>query len=206
MEKIFAYQDKKVRTIIKDGEPLFCLADVSDVLGLTNAYRQAARNIKGVHDVHTLTSGGSQSIKYISEPVLYRLIFRSTKLEAQAFQDWVFDVVLPAIRKTGKYEIPKHLKIESTEKRKELTDAWKESGIEKPWQYGSLTKEEYKNLGFPEDLRKPDMNQDQIMILMALETFEKVNLHFNKKHGYLECRESLKTTSEIVNSIKSLEK
>lgn len=49
------------------------------------------------------TSGGIQKLKFINEPNLYRIIFRSNKPEALRFQDWVFQDVLPEIRKTGSY-------------------------------------------------------------------------------------------------------
>lgn len=54
----------------------------------------------------TLTDGGNQDLVFISEPNLYRVIFRSNKPEAKTFQDWVFNDVLPAIRKTGQYQKP----------------------------------------------------------------------------------------------------
>lgn len=44
--------------------------------------------------------------RYVNEPGLYRLIGRSTMDKAEAFQDWVYEVVLPSIRKTGSYSVP----------------------------------------------------------------------------------------------------
>ena len=191
------YNGRSVRTVEIDGKPFFRLSDVGMILDLSNPYRYEFIK-KGSRTVTILTDGGPQSISYINEPTLYRLIFKSRKQEAEAFQDWVFETVLPAIRSTGKYQIPKEIREESTEKRKELTDAWKESGINERWQYGTLTKEEYERLGFPDGLRKPSMTRDQLMVLMALETFERVNLHFNRKRGFLECRDSLRSTARII--------
>ncbi|BDE24771.1 hypothetical protein OCUAc20_32710 [Acinetobacter baumannii] len=54
-------------------------------------------------DYHTPTNGGIQKLKFINEPNLYRIIFRSNKTEALNFQNWVFAEVLPSIRKTGSY-------------------------------------------------------------------------------------------------------
>jgi len=194
------YKGKDVRTVLIDGEPFFRLSDVGEILEVTNPYRYDFVK-KGSRTVTTLTNGGNQSIIYINEPSLYRIIFKSRKKEAVQFQDWVFETVLPSIRKTGKYSIPIEIRSESTEKRKELTDAWKESGIEHRWQYGALTNEEYSQLGFPDGIKKPMMNKDQILALMALETLERVNLHFNNRKGFLECKNSLKTTSKIVNQL-----
>lgn len=51
----------------------------------------------------TLTSGGNQTLQYINERNLYRLIMRSRLDSAERFQDWVEGEILPTIRKTGSY-------------------------------------------------------------------------------------------------------
>lgn len=85
-------------------EALFCLADVCAALSLTNPRVVKTRlNQKGVSSVYTLTEGGRQNLTFIDEPNLYRCIFQSRKKEAEAFQDWVVEEVLPTIRKTGGY-------------------------------------------------------------------------------------------------------
>ena len=102
----FNFKNHQVRTAIKDdGEPLFCLADVSVILGIQNANQIVAKQLdeKGVYKIYTPTNGGTQQITFISEPNLYRVIFRSNKAEAVKFQNWVFNDVLPTIRKTGSY-------------------------------------------------------------------------------------------------------
>ena len=58
---------------------------------------------RGVEKIPTPTKGGIQNITFVNEPNLYRVIFRSNKAEARQFQDWVFNEVLPTIRKTGSY-------------------------------------------------------------------------------------------------------
>lgn len=95
-----------VRIQVIDGEPWFCLKDVCEVLTIANPRRVAAEilDTQGVRKTDTLTNGGQQQIAFINEPNLYRVIFRSNKLEAKQFQDWVFNEVLPTIRKTGRYE------------------------------------------------------------------------------------------------------
>lgn len=57
----------------------------------------------GVTICHLPTKSGNQDLVFINEPNLYRLIFRSNKPQAQAFADWVYSEVLPAIRRTGCY-------------------------------------------------------------------------------------------------------
>ncbi|MGL9720662.1 BRO-N domain-containing protein [Symbiopectobacterium sp.] len=97
-----------VRVQIVDGAPWFCLKDVCEVLNIENHRDLMAKqlNDQGVDKIYTLTEGGKQKLVYVNEPNLYRVIFRSNKPEAKQFQDWVFNEVLPSIRKTGKYEHP----------------------------------------------------------------------------------------------------
>ncbi|WP_409968482.1 BRO family protein [Bengtsoniella intestinalis] len=99
----------KVRTMVEDGTVLFCANDVANVLGYTNARDAMRRHCKGVVKHDTLTEGGIQSLSFIPEPDVYRLIFRSKLPAAQAFEQWVVEVVLPTIRKTGEYAVTKKL-------------------------------------------------------------------------------------------------
>ncbi|HCA3882453.1 TPA: hypothetical protein MPK85_003095 [Salmonella enterica] len=96
-----------IRTVLIDSEPWFCLKDVCEILSVDRTSR-LLRDLdkKGLADCHTLTIGGKQRLTFINEPNLYRVIFRSNKPEARQFQVWVFNEVLPAIRKTGRYQHP----------------------------------------------------------------------------------------------------
>lgn len=102
--QIFNYQSNEVRTIMKDGEPWFCLKDVCAVLGITK-YRDVATRLdpdeRGSFRVDTL--GGTQEMTFINESGLYNVILRSDKPEARPFRKWVTSKVLPTIRKTGQY-------------------------------------------------------------------------------------------------------
>ncbi|MBC6675262.1 MAG: hypothetical protein H9L35_03240 [Acinetobacter sp.] len=102
---IFNFNEHGVRIAFDvNGQPLFCLPDVGQALDIKNATASRFRlNPKGVHEMYTLTSGGTQKLTFISEENLYRIVFRSTKPEALNFQNWVFAEVLPSIRKTGSY-------------------------------------------------------------------------------------------------------
>lgn len=103
----FSFQEThNVRIQIIDSEPWFCLRDVCDVLSIVNSRRVTAEilDLKGVRKTDTPTKGGNQLLTFVNEPNLYRVIFRSNKPEAKQFQDWVFNDVLPSIRKTGKYD------------------------------------------------------------------------------------------------------
>lgn len=98
----------EVRVAEVNGVPMFCLADVCRVLEIKNSRDCKSRlNPKGVGSSDILTEGGLQQATFISEGNLYKVIFMSRKPEAEAFQDWVTDEVLPSIRKTGSYNMPK---------------------------------------------------------------------------------------------------
>lgn len=88
----------------ENGEALFCLSDVCAILSLSHVTNLRKRlKEKGCTTITVLTNGGSQNMYFIDEPNLYRCIFQSRKKEAEAFQDWVVEEVLPTIRKTGGY-------------------------------------------------------------------------------------------------------
>ena len=88
-------------------EPMFCLADVCKALEISNVGNVKQRlSEKGVRNMDTLTAGGVQSMTYINEANLYKCIFQSRKPEAEKFQDWVYEEVLPSIRKHGAYATP----------------------------------------------------------------------------------------------------
>ena len=94
-----------VRTVEQDGKVLFCGKDVAEALGYVRTADAISAHCKGVCDLPTPTGGGSQIMKYISEGDLYRLITHSKLPTAEKFERWVFDDVLPSIRKHGLYAI-----------------------------------------------------------------------------------------------------
>ncbi len=88
--------------------PMFCLSDVCKSLELGNVTALKSRlDEKGFNQIKVLTNGGYQQMFFVNEPNLYRCIFRSDKEKAKEFQDWVFNEVLPSIRKTGGYMVSK---------------------------------------------------------------------------------------------------
>ncbi|WP_249961111.1 BRO-N domain-containing protein [Histophilus somni] len=102
----FNFKSFPVRIHVLGSEPFFCLLDVASVLGLCNrSVSKFKFNPQGVEKLSTPTTSGDQEMIFINEPNLYRVIFRSNKPEAVEFQNWVFEEVLPQIRKTGKYQL-----------------------------------------------------------------------------------------------------
>ena len=96
----------EIRTIEIDGKPYFVGTDVAKALGYTYPRDAVSRHCKGVVKHDTPTSSGIQSMSYINEGDLYRLIMKSKLPSAEKFESWVMDEVLPTIRKTGSYRKP----------------------------------------------------------------------------------------------------
>lgn len=102
---LFNFGSKEVRVVTREGEPWFVAKDVADILGYGDTEAMTRRlkpNEKGyLRGVGT--SGGAQEMSILNEPGLYRAIFGSRLESAEVFKDWVFEDVLPSIRKTGTY-------------------------------------------------------------------------------------------------------
>ena len=97
-----------VRTLEEDnGTVLFCASDVAKALGYAVPRKAILDHCKGVLKRNTLTPGGEQEMSFIPESDLYRLVFSSKLPTAEKFTDWVTSEVLPSIRKTGGYMMPK---------------------------------------------------------------------------------------------------
>lgn len=94
-----------VRTLVIDGEVWFVASDVAKALGYKDATNAIKQHCKGVAKHHILTKGGTQDMNCIKESDLYRLITKSKLDSAMVFSDWVFEEVLPSIRKTGSYSM-----------------------------------------------------------------------------------------------------
>jgi anti-repressor protein len=102
---VFTYTDLEVRSVLLDDEPWFVAADICRILGLSNptmAIRPLDEDEKGLSQIET--PGGRQQMAIVNESGLYALIVRSDKPSAKPFRKWVTGEVLPAIRKTGRYE------------------------------------------------------------------------------------------------------
>ena len=98
----------EIRTVTINDEPMFCLTDICKALQLTQPSKVKERlSEKGVRSIPTLTNGGEQKLLYINESNLYKTIFQSRKESAERFTEWVTSEVLPTIRKTGGYGVPK---------------------------------------------------------------------------------------------------
>lgn len=98
----------EIRVAGTSDNPLFCLADICKAVEITNS-----RNVKNrldeedVHLVDTPTTGGMQSMVYVSEAGMYDAVLKSDSPKARPFSRWITHEVLPSIRKTGGYMVAK---------------------------------------------------------------------------------------------------
>nr|DAJ99485.1 MAG TPA: repressor domain protein [Caudoviricetes sp.] len=101
----FEFEGNKMRTSQdKSGNPLFCARDAAIILGYTNPNKAIRDHTRGERIVLPfITAGGTQEIQFITEGDLYRLIASSKLPAAQKFEKWIYDEVLPSIRRHGVY-------------------------------------------------------------------------------------------------------
>jgi len=104
----FYFQSNEIRTVTVKNEPWFVAKDICDVLDIR---WNGSQTIEFLDDDERgvgffPTPSGNQDLIIISESGLYTLIFRSNKPQAKPFRKWVTAEVLPAIRKTGSYNLP----------------------------------------------------------------------------------------------------
>ena len=101
------FEESEVRIVNHDGEILFVGADVCKALGFKNDSDAMQRHCRGVVKRYPITDalGRQQEVRVLTEPDVFRLITHSKKEKAQRFEKWVFEDVLPSIRRTGSYTV-----------------------------------------------------------------------------------------------------
>ena len=111
---VFMYKNQNVRTIEKDGDVWFAAIDICNILEIQNI----RQNVKLLDDDEKMTvcktysqtekqRGGARFMTFVSEPGMYKLIFRSNKPEAKEFTRWVTHELLPQVRSYGIYLTPR---------------------------------------------------------------------------------------------------
>lgn len=118
--QLFKFEGKEVRTLKIDGEPWFVGKDVATILGYKKTENAIATHVDEDDKTTTLIQGTGSNYKskavLINESGVYSLIFGSQLPNAKKFKHWVTSEVLPAIRKTGSYQLP-----QTPEERLKLT-------------------------------------------------------------------------------------
>ena len=101
----FEFKGNPVATVTtSEGAVLFCAKHVATALGYTNTNKAIKDHCKGITNRYPLeTAGGIQQMVFITEGDVYRLIASSKLPSAVEFEHWLFDEVVPQIRRTGGY-------------------------------------------------------------------------------------------------------
>lgn len=137
----------EIRTVEIDGNPYFVANDVANALGYSNPRKAIIDHCKGVTKRDTPTSSGVQSMSYINEGDLYRLIMKSKLPSAEKFEKWVMEDILPSIRKNGGYIVGQ----ETLSDDELLSKACRNNRIDIPkcaeCEYRHLVTDQYKKPG-----------------------------------------------------------
>ena len=106
---VFSFQGNEVRTVTENNEVFFVGKDVCERLGYVNATDAMNKHCRGVAKRYPIIDalGRQQEARILSESDVMRLICSSQMPEAQKFEKWVFEEVLPSIRKDGGYMVAK---------------------------------------------------------------------------------------------------
>lgn len=94
----------ELRTAEIDSKIYYCGLDVAKSLGYAKPNNAINQHCKGALKQGTPTNGGIQELTFIPEGDVYRLVARSKLPQAEKFESWVFDDVLPQIAHTGQYQ------------------------------------------------------------------------------------------------------
>jgi prophage antirepressor-like protein len=109
LPQIFDFQSARVRVVIQDGEPWFVAKDVCNILDLEQISRVMDRlddDERGLLKVtHPQNPDKLLEVNVVTESGLYQLVIASNKPEAKSFKRWITHEVIPAIRKSGLYQI-----------------------------------------------------------------------------------------------------
>ena len=113
MEKqmqLFNFENQQVRTLIINEEPYFVGKDIAIILGYKKPENAIANHVEDEDKTTTLIQGTGSNYKsktvIVNESGMYSLILSSKLPNAKRFKHWVTSKVLPAIRKTGSYQLP----------------------------------------------------------------------------------------------------
>lgn len=197
-------------------EPLFKASDIADILGINNVRAVTAdwdSSEKHVTAIDTL--GGKQSVTFLTEDGLYRLIFRSNKPIAERFRKWVVSV-MKEIRLTGKYELPEDIK-ERLSQSEAKTAELEQQLLEVSQQKETLEKEmnTMRNMDgqpiiyiYDTDTRIPLSNKPRVLKIGVTEHYQKrfkpykQVTPFGRMVFYVRCQtENLRLTENWINHL-----
>lgn len=161
-----------VRVTMNGDEPLFCLSDVCKALDIKNVSDCKSRlSSKGIVLTDTLTNGGMQKMIFINEGNFYKCVFQSKKENAERFQDWICQEVIPSIRKTGSYSVQDRVEPTTEDAIAWITFVGKELNLNDSSKL-LLMKQWGDNRGLP----TPDYVSSKDVLLSASELLKRNNI------------------------------
>ena len=183
--QIFNFNSNDIRIQIIDGTEYFCAKDVCDVLGYVNSTKAIQDNCKkdGVTTSEVIDAlGRIQNANFITEPNLLRLIIKSKLPSAEKFEAWVFEEILPQIRKTGKYEIQQTPQLSQKEQALFLAKSLIQAEVENTQKQEVIQKQEEVIEQFIEAKEHKNYTQTADIIGMPQQKF----LEYLRVNGYIE--------------------
>lgn len=106
--QLFKFEDNQIRVLKINNEPWFVGKDLANILGYSRTADAIKSHVdeedKGVGKIQT--PGGIQNVVLVNESGMFSLVLSSQLPNAKKFKHWVTSEVLPAIRKTGSYQLP----------------------------------------------------------------------------------------------------
>lgn len=195
-----------IRTIEIDGEVWFVGRDVAVALGYEKPENALSAHVYEEDKTTTLIQGNGSNYKskttIINESGMYSLIFGSKLEAAKDFKRWVTSEVLPAIRKTGKYDLTSDYEVarkESKKVRNRFTETLKEHGYTKQYEYINTTKAMKKELGIT--AKKDDMTLQELASVSASEWLSMAML--TDERGYHEVNPvCIKASDAVIGAIE----
>ena len=132
--QVFTGDLGKLRMVIIEGKDYFIAKDIAIILGYSNPRDAISRHCKGVVKHDSFRDGGNE-ISLIPEGDVYRLIIKSKLPEAEKFEKWVFEDVLPSLRQNGAYiskdiTPEQELKLDKYSTNKKIRNTFKSCGLE----------------------------------------------------------------------------
>lgn len=105
--QLFNFENHEVRSLLINSEPWFVGKDVAEVLGYEDTNQAIRKNVDNEDKLTRLIDGSGQkrNMTIINESGLYSLVLSSKLPSAKKFKRWVTSEVLPALRKTGQYQV-----------------------------------------------------------------------------------------------------
>ena len=215
----FTFGQISVRTLGTPDAPMFVASDICHALSFTNSRKALADHVDPEDIVKVEISdklGRNQTINCVNESGLYALIFGSKLPKAKEFKRWVSSEVLPTIRKTGRYELPRDTITPEEQHRIRKAVASNASRTHRHYQtvyndlydafeiprYQELKRSDFRKalklLGFEADAAVP--SEGSPLVLSGNEVNQILSMIYALKYQYKGVFESFNSLLRFVNS------